>query len=194
MSSGQGSGYRAMEIIISYIQSQTPTKNKVVYIPITVEGEKKGDTSSELKKERSFRFQEKWTHKESFWEALEKAWDETRTKNNITDQLKVCGEWLHLWAEKSFGSVRKKKKELYKETEKLSKRGGKDKEQKRMRAEKELDEIIEKEKTMWYQRTKALWMKDGDKNTKFFHQRATCRMRRNNISKMEDEQGIMVKK
>lgn len=43
---------------------------------------------------------------------------------------------------------------------------------------------------MWRQRSRAVWLKDGDRNTKFFHNKATQRAKVNNISKLRHEDGV----
>ena len=42
---------------------------------------------------------------------------------------------------------------------------------------------------MWAQRSKVQWLCDGDKNTRFFHSKATQRRRRNYIKGLYDENG-----
>ncbi|OMO52435.1 reverse transcriptase [Corchorus capsularis] len=55
---------------------------------------------------------------------------------------------------------------------------------------RELDDFIAQEEVMWRQRSKALWLKEGDCNTKYFHSVAMNRRRKNTILGIEDESGI----
>ena len=42
---------------------------------------------------------------------------------------------------------------------------------------------------MWRQRSKVAWLRDGDRNTQFFHSKASQRRRRNYITKLHDAIG-----
>lgn len=43
---------------------------------------------------------------------------------------------------------------------------------------------------MWNQRSRALWIKCGDRNTKFFHATARQRRKKNKIDELQDEDGV----
>ncbi|WMV23105.1 hypothetical protein MTR67_016490 [Solanum verrucosum] len=46
------------------------------------------------------------------------------------------------------------------------------------------EELIKKEEISWRQKSRALWLKEGDKNTKFFHKIANAHRRYNNIDQL----------
>nr|POF22758.1 hypothetical protein CFP56_09735 [Quercus suber] len=52
----------------------------------------------------------------------------------------------------------------------------------------ELNELVAQENTYWLQRLNISWMKDGDRNSKFFHAVASQR-RSNEIQKLQDSSG-----
>lgn len=59
---------------------------------------------------------------------------------------------------------------------------------------KELDrrheELLKLEETMWRQRSRAMGLKQGDKNTKFFYNKASQRHKVNEIKKIKDDDGV----
>ena len=54
---------------------------------------------------------------------------------------------------------------------------------------KEINELLDSEEIMWQQRAKVQWLGLGDRNTKYFHTRASDRRRRNTINSIMDENG-----
>ena len=44
---------------------------------------------------------------------------------------------------------------------------------------------------MWKQRSRIMWLTEGDRNTRFFHLRASQRRRRNRISKLKKHDGTV---
>lgn len=56
--------------------------------------------------------------------------------------------------------------------------------------EKQHDELLQTEETMWRQRSIVVWLKDGGRNSKFFHGKESQRMKVNEIKKLKDENGV----
>ncbi|KAK1354388.1 hypothetical protein POM88_047644 [Heracleum sosnowskyi] len=53
-----------------------------------------------------------------------------------------------------------------------------------------LNRAMEKNEIYWRQRSRALWLKWGDKNSKYFHYKASSRRKKNEILGLKDEAGI----
>lgn len=53
-----------------------------------------------------------------------------------------------------------------------------------------LDEYLAKEEDLWRQNSRELWLKEGDRNTKFFHSITFNRRRRNRIVRIKNSVGI----
>jgi hypothetical protein len=46
-----------------------------------------------------------------------------------------------------------------------------------------------REEMMWMQRPRMDWLREGDKNTNFFHSKAVWRARKNKIKMLKDDEG-----
>ncbi|KAL5751045.1 hypothetical protein ACOSP7_025648 [Xanthoceras sorbifolium] len=55
--------------------------------------------------------------------------------------------------------------------------------------EQQIDGINDRMEQFWRQRSRAMWLKDGDRNTRFFHSKATQRRRRNRIVGLMGDDG-----
>ncbi|XP_057440277.1 uncharacterized protein LOC130732189 [Lotus japonicus] len=58
--------------------------------------------------------------------------------------------------------------------------------------EGQLDALLEQEEIVWCQRSRATWLRHGDRNTGFFHRKASQRRKRNSIEEIETEDGRTV--
>ncbi|GKV43150.1 hypothetical protein SLEP1_g50482, partial [Rubroshorea leprosula] len=53
----------------------------------------------------------------------------------------------------------------------------------------ETEEWLEREETMWRQRSCEIWLQEGDRNTRFFHRKASRRRDKNRVEKLMDAGG-----
>lgn len=97
------------------------------------------------------------------------------------------------WAERDFGSVIKRTAEIRRKLSTLWS-GNPTTEQQRKIKEftKELDELLLREELMWRQRSRATYLREGDRNTKWFKQEATWRKKKNDITKLKDSTGVWI--
>ena len=142
---------------------------------------------------KSFQFEAMGVREEGCKEVVEGAWDPYRggLGYSIMDRLKRCKVSLQGWNWSVFGNVNrvlKQKQERLQFLEGLNCLHEKADEIQGLR--KEINEILTREETMWNQRSRASWIKWGDRNTKFFHATASQRRRQNKIVGIEGVDGI----
>jgi hypothetical protein len=49
-----------------------------------------------------------------------------------------------------------------------------------------MNELLYREEMMWLQRSRVAWLREGDKNTSYFHRQAVWCARKNRIKKLRD--------
>jgi hypothetical protein len=58
-----------------------------------------------------------------------------------------------------------------------------------LEAKRELDEVLYREEMMWLQRSRITWLREGDRNTKYFHRKAMWRPKKNKIKGLKKADG-----
>ncbi|KAL9682162.1 hypothetical protein QQ045_013955 [Rhodiola kirilowii] len=141
------------------------------------------DTSGRLRvrSKRLFRFEEVWLKHPEFKIDLQAFWDsQNGDSQSWSWRLKQCSHFLKNLNTSHYGNIRKRIERLKEEAEKI--RTG-DRTEENVEKEKEilaeLDDWLSKEEVMWKQRARVEWIKYGDRNTAFFHARASQRKKRN---------------
>ncbi|XP_074271391.1 uncharacterized protein LOC141595328 [Silene latifolia] len=122
-------------------------------------------------------------------EAIMRAWC-GGGEDDILDRLRRCEEELLAWKGLSIGKimrdVAKKRKRLVVLNEGVrSEARVKDRNQ----LVKEIAMPLKQEELFWRQRSRSIWLREGDRNTKFFHRKATQRREKNMILKLIDDEG-----
>lgn len=52
--------------------------------------------------------------------------------------------------------------------------------------------MLQQEELLWFQKSRAKWMLDGDRNTKYYHLKAITRRNRNKILMLRNSEGAWV--
>ena len=55
--------------------------------------------------------------------------------------------------------------------------------------QKELHETLQQEEVLWYQKCRGEWIRNGDRNTRYYHTKAIVRRRRNKIITLRNYNG-----
>lgn len=111
-------------------------------------------------------------------------------KGNVLIKLYTLKSGLCSW-EKNIQKERKRLKgEVIRKLESLMQIDCDDEvSQEMMETKLQLNWEINKDEIFWEQRPKVNWVKAEDRNTKFFHQQASPRRKKNSIRVLEDENG-----
>uniref|UniRef100_A0A2N9IQD1 CCHC-type domain-containing protein n=1 Tax=Fagus sylvatica TaxID=28930 RepID=A0A2N9IQD1_FAGSY len=111
----------------------------------------------------------------------------------VTEKIQRSGDELMKWSRIQFGNITKllkEKTEQLRQAEMDSTLGfGHDTV---ISIRREVSDLLLKEEKMWKQRSRDSWLKEGDRNTKYFHNCASHRKRRNTISLVRMDFGELV--
>jgi hypothetical protein len=97
---------------------------------------------------------------------------------------------MQIWSFETFGSVQAKIKSLrgkLDDARRAALVSGSSLEAREI--ESKLHNVLEKEEIMYRQRSRQEWLKAGDRNTKYFHNRASHRRSKNTVHALRKEDG-----
>lgn len=89
-------------------------------------------------------------------------------------KIEQCGKALKQWSSRNFGCIRKElklKQKLLAKVELEALTSGINFRARQLKCE--VNDLLDKETRMWFERSQALWVTHGDKNCKYFHSRST---------------------
>ncbi|KAM0908155.1 hypothetical protein ACQ4PT_015643 [Festuca glaucescens] len=132
-----------------------------------------------------------WEQEAELPELIAQAWQEAGPKGDLSSVragLDKTMQVLQSWSRKKFGNLLAELDKCRKQLTALMQTGN-DREAIR-RVSDQMNELLYKEEMLWMQRSRINWLKEGDQNTKYFHQKAVWRARKNKIKKLKDEDGV----
>jgi hypothetical protein len=135
------------------------------------------------------KFDQIWTTDEHHMHIVKETWD--KNQGSIDSRLQHTLNALHSWGSKTFGIIPRRIKTTQQDLHNLQQQQeNHDIARQIKEKEKELDDLLEKEEMWWSQRAKSLWLIHGDKNTNFFHQKASQCRRKNKIEAIKDAMNV----
>ncbi|KAH9715856.1 putative reverse transcriptase/RNA-dependent DNA polymerase [Citrus sinensis] len=149
---------------------------------------------------RTFRrvhYEDMWSPYEKCREIVKREWKESSCwdRGNPVDlfqrKSKESLAELKLWSNEEFKGRQKRLKQLKERLKEIRQNYGHyDSGLEVKNIERQIDNILIDEEIFWKQRSRADWLREGDRNTKFFHAKASARKRKNKIMGLEDEDGL----
>jgi hypothetical protein len=143
---------------------------------------------------RSFKFENIWLKTKGFVNRVKVWWSSYPFTGSpsfvLASKLKALKEDLKFWNKHVFGDVNLKQLQLLADLSQLDEKeemGGlsSTEQDSRKAVMVELDNLAHLEETSWRQKSRVLWLKEGNNNTKFFHKMANSNRRRNYMEKVE---------
>ncbi|XP_071902886.1 uncharacterized protein [Coffea arabica] len=151
------------------------------------------DTDPEKgKRKQRFFFDKRWLHKEGVQQVVEQAWqrDEPGSRMfKITRKIRNCRIELLKWRNTFAANSKRKIAEVKERLEALSSSEAPSKKEKRTELKHQLKEAYQEEEKFWSQKARLDWLREGDKNTKYFHALVKGRRIKNRIRKLQRENG-----
>jgi hypothetical protein len=155
----------------------------------------RGKTHDSSHVQYGFKYEAMWLRAPDYWEFLERAWTEGRDGSPLLLQStwsnlnRVAGS-LKQWSRESFGSIRSNIRKLERRLKCLRSTPLSEAAIIEERSlEKQLCELFEREEIMARQCSRVDWLREGDRNTAFFHARASARRRTNRINSLARNDG-----
>ncbi|KAL0434482.1 UNVERIFIED_CONTAM: LINE-1 retrotransposable element O protein [Sesamum latifolium] len=153
-------------------------------------------TRSTARKKRRFRFEAVWASSSACAAVIQQAWGSTRdpAPNGVLDKTRECRLQLMQWDRECFGNIRWKTKELNDKICRMEEGVITPMVKAEVESLKDsMDKLAASEEILWKQRSKALWLAAGDRNTSFFHAKANERRLNKKIKCIKNEAGVEVK-
>jgi ribonuclease HI len=141
----------------------------------------------------TFRYEHMWERETSLPTIIEEAWNNSppcASLNELMEKITNTSGHLKEWSTENFGMVTKQIKNRRAKLSKLWKRprtAARDDYVRKISLE--LDELLHREEMMWRQRSRVSWLKEGDRNTSYFHRKSSWRQSKNTIKRIRGLNG-----
>ncbi|XP_062088870.1 uncharacterized protein LOC133795435 [Humulus lupulus] len=140
---------------------------------------------------RHFRFENAWLREPMCRKMVEDVWH-SHSAVPLLSKLDICARELAVWGKDITGSFQKRINECQWRIKLLKMNTDANSCRLLNEENNKLFEILTQKEVFWRQRSKMLWLKEGDNNSKFFHAASRSRKRANQIESLRNSTGIFV--
>uniref|UniRef100_A0A803PS58 Reverse transcriptase domain-containing protein n=1 Tax=Cannabis sativa TaxID=3483 RepID=A0A803PS58_CANSA len=149
------------------------------------------------KRRSRFRFEKLWLSDSQSKEIISASWNSSPNSDpiaTILSNLHDCASNLQKWHVDKYGNMKRKITDAQSKVEALNNSSHRSAESMNTLKTTEafLDELLEQEEIYWQQRSRVDWLNAGDRNTKFFHAKASARKSNNTIKFLQLDNGTRV--
>ncbi|XP_072071919.1 uncharacterized protein [Arachis hypogaea] len=134
---------------------------------------------------RPFWYEVMWSLHPNFKGFINQNW---RSKEQLSVALDSLTKDLRVWNREIFGHIRRQKVRLMNRIGGIQRAASYERndflEKLERQLNRELEEILDREKILWMQKPREDWVVKGDRNTRYFHTKTIIRRRRNRILKL----------
>ncbi|TYI08986.1 hypothetical protein ES332_A09G039700v1, partial [Gossypium tomentosum] len=139
-----------------------------------------------------FRYEVCWARNEAAKTIIKGVWQLSIgvLAGDIMDKLEKVGHDLGAWQFKRYKRMRRQIDALKSNINRLIDKPVEVYDGNKLKAMRiKLRKLLDREEQYWAQRSRVTWPKEWDRNTRFFHVRATSRKKKNRIEKLKDMHG-----
>lgn len=140
---------------------------------------------------KRFRFENAWMREPMCGQLVAEAWSESSGKT-LTDKISFCASKLEVWGSSITGCFKDRINQSKQVLKKLKGRKDAASIVKIKEEKQKLEEAYVQKEIFWRQRSKQMWLKEGDRNSRFFHASAKNRRKANHISSLRNTNGELV--
>ncbi|KAI5334024.1 hypothetical protein L3X38_024157 [Prunus dulcis] len=140
-----------------------------------------------------FRFESMWTQHEDCESIIANAWNTSFTgmlMYQVCEKIKTTRIQLMQWQRSMFGTTKTEIQRVRSQLDVVWRQPNSENTTATYHLlMSQLDSLLSREQAFWKQRSKVSWLKEGDRNTRFFHQRARNRKQRNYVKGLRNNTG-----
>ena len=144
---------------------------------------------------KQFRFEKAWVKDEGYEDAIANAWSVSFNGSimfQVCNKIKECRKKLLAWSKNSLCSLGKKIEEKRNRLQVLEENNRDASWVECEALRHEINILIEKEEIYWKQRSRISWLRESDRNTKYFHAKAFARRKKNLTVSLKEMDGMVI--